>query len=176
MALMPSRSMVRDLKVGETATVLPSESVSRSRYDSSPVRCISNLPAMDGDLPGMRRCISVWTGLFQPPPPTVTSATLPVELLPGRLPCISRAGIRRPPGPLLGEVVGVDDGEAHRELHRDPPEQQLLCRHGRFLDGGDAGVNAFRGRMHHHLIVQEEDQLGPDRPAAAAGARCPKGA
>src|SRR6478752_3777120 len=107
-ALMPSRSMGRDLKVGETATVLPSASVSRSRYDSSPVRCISNLPAMDGDLPVMRRCISVWTGLFQSPLLTVTSATTTVELLPGRLPCISMAGIDALRGSYLA-VVGVDD-------------------------------------------------------------------
>ena len=76
---------------------------------------------------------------------------------PAKVPHFVRPGAGRQA--LLCVVVGIDDGDAHRKLDRNSPEEQFLGGVGGFLDGPDAGVHGRIWGMDHDLVMQEEHEF-----------------
>ena len=68
--------------------------------------------------------------------------------------CIPRASSAR-----LGP--GADDGDVEREVHREGPEQQPARGRRRGTDGVGHLPGQVLGRVHDHLVVQEEGQVRP---------------
>ena len=60
---------------------------------------------------------------------------------------------------LFGVGITVNNTDIDRKFQRDPPENQLCCRLGGFVDNLGDFRHQRKGTVDHHLIVQEEHQL-----------------